>query len=407
MLSPASRRLVGAIAALVLLAGACADDDDSSDSEPVETKTTETEPTSTGSADTEPPVTEPPAPSGGDMAVASGEPFPEARCEANRESGTITFLTGFDFAASASIVEVIVADANGYYEELCLDVELRPSFSTANYPLIASGDAQFASGGSFSEVVAFAAANDADLIAVTVAARTPIDALLVREGVAVSLEDLRGTPLGVKGKLPTSIEVMLLNAGLEEGTDFDTVLLDGFDPTAHIAIGAISGFSVWKSNEPGTLDRADIDYDLFDPSSVDVPGSFGAIFTTRDFVAANPSAAEDFVRATMRGLADAVDDPEGAAQAAVDLINAGGNPNFLSPEGEVFRWSQEAAIIAETTPDGTGYAVPDDVSLQTEIDAAAAVGLFGDGDTPVAAERVGSDITAGIYDAIGQVIWPS
>ena len=100
----------------------------------------------------------------GDRSIA-GEPFPADRCEANKAAGTITYLSGFDFAATASIIDVVVADERGYYDELCLDVELTPSFSTANYPLVAGGEAQFASGGSFSEVVNFAAANDADLVA--------------------------------------------------------------------------------------------------------------------------------------------------------------------------------------------------------------------------------------------------
>ncbi len=79
-------------------------------------------------------------------------------------AGTITYLTGFDFAATASIVDVLVAEEKGYYDAMCLDVEVTPSFSTANYPLVAENDAQFASGGSFSEVVSFSAANDADLV---------------------------------------------------------------------------------------------------------------------------------------------------------------------------------------------------------------------------------------------------
>ena len=88
--------------------------------------------------------------------VESAEPFPDERCEANRAAGTITYLSSFDFAAAASIVEVLVAEERGYFDELCLDVDIQASFSTANYPLIAANDAQFSSGGSFSEVVTFA-----------------------------------------------------------------------------------------------------------------------------------------------------------------------------------------------------------------------------------------------------------
>ena len=102
--------------------------------------------------------------------VVAGEAFPAERCTANEEAGTITFLTGFDYAAASSIVDVIAADAAGYYEDLCLDVEIRPGFSSANYPQVASGTAQFASGGSFSEIVAFSAANDARFVATTIRA---------------------------------------------------------------------------------------------------------------------------------------------------------------------------------------------------------------------------------------------
>ena len=189
------------------------------------------------------------------VAVVAGEAFPEDRCAANEAAGTITFLTGFDYAAASSIVDVIAADAAGYYDDLCLDVEIRPGFSSGNYPQVASGTAQFASGGSFSELVAFSAANDANFVAATVEGRSAIDTLIVKSGRASELSELAGSTIGVKGKLPPSIDVMLRGEGLVEGDDFDTVLLEGFDPLAHIAIDEIDGLPGWKSNEVGTLER--------------------------------------------------------------------------------------------------------------------------------------------------------
>ncbi len=338
--------------------------------------------------------------------VVAGEVFPEDRCAANQDAGTVTFLTSFDFAAAASIVDVIVADAAGYYDDMCLDVEIVPSFSTANYPLVAQNDAQFSSGGSFSEVVAFADANDANFVVTAVEGPTAIDALIVKPGVATELGDLAGSTIGVKGKLPPSIAAMLATAGLTEGTDYDTVLLDGFDPTAHIAIDSIVGFPGYKSNEPGTLERAGIPFDLFDPLDYDIPGSFGIIYTNQQFVDEHPTAAEDFMRATMMGLADAIADPEAAANTAVDLINSNGNPNFLSPEGEVFRWKTDSALITDLTPKGTGFGVADVTALQGELDAYAKVGLFGDGNTPVATDFTNSMLDD-IYDADAKVIWPA
>ena len=338
--------------------------------------------------------------------VVAGEAFPTERCEANEAAGTITYLTGFDFAAAASIVEVIVAEDAGYFEELCLDVVIQPSFSTANYALIAQNDAQFSSGGSFSEVVEFANANDADFVVMAVDGRAPIDVLMTKEGETSSLEDLAGTTIGVKGKLPTSVQVMLAQEGLVEGADFDTVAVEGFDPVAHMEIEVIVGVPGWRSNEPGALERAGVGFDLYDTVDFDIPGSFGIIYSNQQFIDEHPTAAEDFMRAAMRGLDTAIADPEAAANIAVELINAGGNPNFLSPEGEVFRWTTDAATITGLTPDGTPVGMPDIEMLQTELDTYAETGLFGEDETPDAADVVGLDLMERIHDG-SVVIWPA
>ena len=380
-----------------LTVAACSSDDDSTGSVDTTGSTDEVTATSTSTTST-----------GADATtVVAGEAFPEDRCAANEAAGTITYLTGFDFAATASIVDILVADEKGYYDAMCLDVEVTASFSTANYPLVAENDAQFASGGSFSEVVQFSAVNDADLVVVAVEGPTAIDSLILKPDTATELGDLEGTTIGVKGKLPPSIAAMLAQAGLVEGEDFTTVLLDGFDPVQHMAIESIVGLPGYKSNEPGALERADIAFDLFDPLDYDIPGSFGVIYSNQQFIDEHPTAAEDFVRATMLGLADAIADPEAAAEIAVARINGGGNPNFLSPEGEVFRWTTDAELISSLTPDGQGFGVPQAGALQAELDAYAEIGLFGDAGAPDAVAVLGDDIIVGIYDADGTVIWPT
>ncbi len=162
----------------------------------------------------------------------------------------------------------------------------------------------------------------------------------------------------------------------------------------------------WKSNEPGTLERAGVPFTLYDPADFGIPGSFGLIYTNRSFLDDHPTAAEDFMRATMRGLADAIADPAGAAATAVELINGGGNPNFLSPEGEMFRWETDARLITATTPAGSHPGVPDPAGLAAEIAAYDAVGVYGDDGAPPVDGRFDADLVAGLYDADGTVIWP-
>ncbi len=373
-----ARAIIASCVPVVLLLAACGGDDDDGDA---------------GGADVDP--------------VVSGEAFPADRCEANKAAGPITYLSGFDFAAAASIMEVMMAADRGYYAELCLDVKLTPSFSTTNYPLVASNEAQFSSAGSFTELASFSETNDAELVTLSIDGHTPIDVLMVHPEQAESLAELNGATIGIKGALPPAVAVMLKQeANLAEGQQFHTVLVDGFDPIAHWQLPGIAAIPGWRSNEPGALQRAGLTFDLYDPADFDIPGSFGVIYTSPAFLAEHPSAVEDFMRATMRGLADAIADPAGAAAVAVEMINGHGNPNFLSPEGETFRWATDAETIVATTPEGSNIGVPIGSELEAQISAYADVGYFGENNPPTVEGRYDPDLVDNLYDDTGTVTWP-
>jgi ABC-type nitrate/sulfonate/bicarbonate transport system substrate-binding protein len=340
--------------------------------------------------------------------TSAGSTIDADRCQANRDAGTINYYTGFDYAAAASIIEVIVADQAGYYDDLCLDVAITPSFSTANYPLVESNQAQFSSSGSFSELVAFATGNDAELVALSIDGHVAIDLLMVHPEMVTSMADLAGTTIGIKGALPPAVAVMLRQeADLVEGEDFQTVVLEGFDPTAHWELPNIAGIPGWRSNEPGALERAGLTFDVYDPAEFDIPGSFGVIYTSQAFLDEHPTATADFMRATLKGLADAIADPSAAAAIAVERINGGGNPNFLSPEGETFRWQTDAATIVATTPAGVPVGVPVAEELEQQIAIYAEVGVFGDEPPADISSFYEPDLVASLYDDTGQVIWPA
>lgn len=401
-----ARRSIGVVSLFALVAlAACGSDDANSTpsaapasapSSAAADTTAGTEPAGSTPADSTPAV--------GGTDVVAGEPFPADRCAANQAAGKITYLSSFDFAATASIVEVLVAKEKGYFDALCLDVEVKPSFSTANYPLIAAGDAQFSSAGSFSEMIDFATKNEASFVALAVEGKTGIDALIVKDGQAKELADLKGTTIGVKGAMTSSVAAMLKQAGLTEGTDYQTVLLDGFDPKVHIEVPNIVGFPGYKSNEPLQLTAAGIPFTLFDPSDYDVPGSFGVLYSNQDFVAAHPTAAQDFMRAAMMGLADAVADPAAAADTAIGFINANGNAMFLSPEGEAARWGVESKLVVDTNSN-TALGVPEADLLTNEVTSYATIGLF-DGTAPDVTAYLDNSVIEGIYAADKTVIWP-
>ncbi len=342
----ATRRWVAAGLGLALLLAACSDSSESGTDE-----------------------------AGGESGADTSALTLEERCEANRDAGTITFVSSFDFAAAASILDVIVADAEGYFEELCLEVDIKPGFAPGNGGLVAEGQAQISSAGSFGELVNTNVRGETDLVAIAQYGKTAIETLVVpADGTVESLEDLPGTTVGIKGDLPYSLQAMLGAAGVERSS-FEELLLDGFDPVAHLELG-IDALPVYKSNEPAQLDAAGVEYRQFDPLDFDVPASFAVFFTSSSFLNEHPTAVEDFLRAAFKGFAFAVDQPETAVGHAFDRIDAAGNPNFFSTEGEGFRWITESTLVLETTPDGEGPGLLDQERLGQEIDALTEAGVF-------------------------------
>ena len=375
--------------ALLFSAAACSDD---STNPPSLSGTPMTDPVAIGE-ETLPP----------NLTVSADEPFPADRCAANQAAGPITYLSSFDFTASASIVDVLVAKDRGYYEDLCLDVTLKPSFSSENYPLIAANEAQFSSGGSFGEVVDFAGRNDAGFVTLAVEGHTGIDTLILKPGTAATLEDLRGKTIGVKGKITPSVAAMLQQAGLVEGIDYETVLIDGFDPKVHIELPGIVGFPAYKSNEPLQLTAAGIDYDVFDPADYNIPGSFGVLYTNAAFLFDHPTAAEDFMRATMRGLADAIADPEMATDVSMTAINSNGGA--FGRDGELARWKAESTLIKNSSTPAAPPGALDVPALTKELETLAAIGLF-DGQVPLLDSLIDVALVSRLYDSTGTVIWP-
>jgi len=415
------RRVAGLTAAVVavgLVAASCGSDDDASDvsDAPAGTTADSAPPAdSTAPSDSTAPAettagTDVPA--GSDAPVGTGggdEPLlatvdPD-RCAANQEAGAITYLSSFDFAAAASIVDVVVAEQSGYFDDLCLDVELLPGFAIPNFTLVASNEAQFSSAGNYTDILNNTG-EGAEFVAFIAYGKTPIEALITPEDGAAELADLAGATIGVKGgDIPSSIVALLADAGLSRGTDYEEVPLDGFDPQAHLATG-VDAFPVYKSNEPGQLDAAGVGYNLFDPTDAGIPGSFGLLYTSAGFAADHPTAVEDFARASLKGMEDAIADPAAAVAMSLEMIDAAGNQNFLTQEGEQFRWESELAEVLRGTPEGEPVGLIDPAAFAAEYAFYVDAGVWPEG-APEDTMPFVADLAAGLYGADGKVIWPA
>lgn len=344
-------------------------------------------------------------PSGPTGSTVTAEGISAARCEANKKAGKITYLSGFDYAATASIVELVVADAKGYFAKMCLDVDVKASFSTANYALVADNKAQFASAGSYVELVRNTP-KERPLLAVYELGKTAVETLMVRDdGKLKNITDLRGKTIGIKGDLPPSLQLMLNKAGLKRGSDYKEQNVDGFNPVAHFSL-PIDALPGYKSNEPGQLARntPPVKITTFDPTEYNINGSFGLVYTNAKFVKEHPTAAQDFVRAALKGYADAAADTDEAVALCVKKINATGNRNFLSPVGEGFRWKVEAKIVADSTPAGTAIGVMNARRFSTQLDEYFEAGILKE--KPAVADTFDESLAKGVYGSDLKVIWP-
>jgi len=342
------------------------------------------------------------SPGAGDAGADAAPVGSAERCAANRAAGTVTFVTPFDFAAAAGIIETIVAEGEGYFEELCIDVELQPGFAPANAALVIEGQAQMSSAGSFGELVNNNVRGEGDLVALLQWGKTAIEAIVIPEGSDIaSFADLCGATVGIKGDLPYSLQAAVGLAGIERSC-FDEVLLDGFDPIQHLDLG-LDALPVYKSNEPRTLEQAGRGFTLLDPLEAEVPASFGVVFTSRGFLERHPTVVEDYLRAILRAHRFAAADPEAAVDHAFSHIDAAGNPFFFAQEQELFRWTTERDLIAATTPEGEGPGLLDLDRLEAEIELLTSVGVYDP--EPDWRSMVDRDLAAGLYDG-PDPIWP-
>ena len=112
------------------------------------------------------------------------------------------------------------------------------------------------------------------------------------------------------------------------------------------------------------------------------------------------------MRATMRGLRDAINDPVAAADEAIKLLNANDNPLSLSPDTETARWQFESALVAGSATAAFPLGVPDPVLLEKEIDTYGAIGVF-HGITPDYSQAVDPEMLKSMYDSSGTIVWPA
>ncbi|XID91079.1 ABC transporter substrate-binding protein [Paenibacillaceae bacterium WGS1546] len=292
----------------------------------------------------------------------------DARIVLNKKAGKITYVTGFNYAASSPDVNAVVADELGYFEKLGLNVEVVPGLDPDGMKLISTGKAQIASAGSASLVIQ-SVANGAEIKGIALMSEEGLAALMVLDDSGIRTpKDLEGKTVGYKGALPSHFKAMFNHAGADiSKIEFVGV---GFDPTI-LNTTDVDAVTVFKSNEPIAMNDLGFKVRLLDPKDYGVPTSFGVVAANAEFLASYPSAAEDFLRALFKAHEFIVANPDEAVSILASRSEMGYNL-----ETEKNRLKAEIEIIANARVAGKGLGWQTEEHWQKEIDMLSITGAI-------------------------------
>ena len=270
------------------------------------------------------------------------------RCDENKAAGTITYLSGYQFQSSASILEYVAASKLGYFKDLCLDVQLKPgSGDTAqNTKLLASGQATVAAVAE--QDIIQARANGIDITGISSYSNAGLDILMTNSDIT-KLSQLDGKVVGHKGYVPAAVEAMMV----KEGVDWNSLHLvkEGYDPTVlprkQDGLEALTGF---VSNEPNQLAAAGDKVTVWQPVKYGIPSSLGAMAVNPAFAKAHPTAVEDVLRAALHAYAYCSASDAHAATCVGYAADLSGTTYDKKLNTKI--WQTETKVVAENPTPG-------------------------------------------------------
>ncbi|WP_026127926.1 ABC transporter substrate-binding protein [Nocardiopsis lucentensis] len=283
----------------------------------------------------------------------------DERCATNRAAGTVTYITGYRYQASVSILEAIAADALGYFDAVCLDVKIVPGTGDTfgNAATVADGDAEFTSMGNEGEILQ-AHEQGTDVIGVATYGHVPIATLLTGPDVE-DLSDLEGVTVGHKGALPPPIAAMLVSEGVDlESLDLVQV---GYDPSI-LPEGEVDALTAYRSNEPFLLDAMDARFIEWLPGQYGVVGSFGVMAAGPEYAEENPTVVEDFLRA----LSYAFEYCQGDVRGCVEFASELEEEQDYDVEHNQRIWEAEYELVTTYTTEGDPLGSIDLIRTQDE-----------------------------------------
>ncbi|MBQ4595336.1 MAG: ABC transporter substrate-binding protein [Firmicutes bacterium] len=262
-------------------------------------------------------------------------------CGSEEESGLTKITFCLDWTPNTNHTGIYAAQAQGWYEEAGLEVEIVQPPENGAAHMCASGEAQFAIEAQDTMAASLALDEPLGITAVAGLIQHNTSGIMSRAGDGID------TPKGLTGRTYSTwdspIELaMLENVVDADGGDFDKVKLIPNDITDEpAALSAEQTDAVWVfegwSKVNAQVSGVDVDYFAF--SDIDPTFDYytPVIIANNDFLTEDPESAKAFLAATARGYEFAVENPEEAA----DMLIAGDNTGSLAEAEELVKASQK------------------------------------------------------------------
>jgi NitT/TauT family transport system substrate-binding protein len=335
---------------------------------------------------------------------ASGSQYiSAARCAQNWAAGPITYLSGYQWQASASILEWAAAEKLGYFRDLCLNVGLQPGTgdTSQNARLLASGRVDITPVAE--QDLIESRANGIAIEGVSAYSNAGLEILMTNPDIT-SLPQLNGTIIGDKGSFPATVEAMMVKAGVNWGSV--RIVQEGYDPTVlPRRAGGLAGLTGFVSNEPNQLKAAGYKVTVWQPVKYGIPSSLGAMAVNPAFAAAHPTAVADLLRAAIHAYNYCSSSPAAVAQC-VGYTAALSGPTYDTKLNQAI-WTTETQVVKANPTPGQPLGGIDPANIGKLV---ALMHQFSIISPSVTADEAAGWFTNQYVSAIyrgGQLVWPA
>ena len=264
----------------------------------------------------------------------------------------VVFMAGFKPQANLPFVAAYVAQEKGYFRDQDLEVVIRHASTGQHLRLLIAGDVDVTTADSGS-VLKRRSDPELPVVAFALFGQRGQQAFVALKDSGIATpKDWEGKTFGYKTSVPPDYLAVLEANGVDR-SEIKEVRV-GFDPRV-LTEGKVDILAVFKSNEPDTIRSLGFDVNIWDPVDYGVP-SIGLTYITRhDMVETEPDKLERFLKATLKGLRYTFDNRE----EALDIVMKYAPNEVREHQRFMLETELENAVSPLTQERGLGWMTDD------------------------------------------------